>query len=198
MLSNGQYQLLEERTSFLSSRGLGLPYLRMCCTSRAACEFSENITLGNTATHKRTACKNVFWRAVSAEKRAALRPTRSTNMSSKLWLWGFKQQIWELIYCPATAGKELLPLRESGKPGWRYLEVLDKRMLCTVGLTPEKSELLLLVLPALAELWQYFSSMDCTFSMHVCPSFSGECLSSAEQMPRNTCVSGGKVSGAHV
>lgn len=61
MLNNGQYQLLEERTSFLSSRGLGLPYLRMCCTSRAACEFSENITLGNTATHKRTAGKNIFW-----------------------------------------------------------------------------------------------------------------------------------------
>lgn len=114
-------------------------------------------------------------------------------MSSKLWLWGFKQPIWELIYCPAIAGKELLPLRESGKPGWRYLEVLDKRMLCTVGLTPEKSELLLLVLPALAELWQYFSSMDCTFSMHVCPSFSGQCLSSAEQMPRNTCMSGGRL-----
>lgn len=46
------------------------------------------------------------------------------------------------------------------------------------------------------QLWQncgwFFSGMACTFSTDLCSSFSGECLPSAEQMPRDICVCRGR------
>lgn len=181
VLSNGQYRLLAERTSLLSSRGLGLPYLWMCCDSRAACELSKNINLANTATHQRAACKAYFeglWvlkhvlHSGLPAQRAVPLGAQPTSLKANLLLCHFWQR-------DAAFGRVWRARLETlGSTGHRDV----------VCLTPGKLDLLLLVLPSLAELQMVLSSMDCTFSTHACSSFS-ECLSSAQQMPRDICVS---------
>lgn len=60
MLSNGQYQFLAERTTFLSSRGPGLTYMQICCACRAAYEVCKDINLGKTTANRSTVCKMFF------------------------------------------------------------------------------------------------------------------------------------------